>query len=251
MNDQPVIAIKNVQFAYNDVNVLDSVNLQVKPKDFACIVGPNGGGKTTLIKLMLGLIQPQSGSINIFGQTPKVARSRVGYMPQNSTLDPYFPITVSEVVLTGLIGHGNFFGRFGKNDKIKALSTLKEVGLSDLYKRSFSRLSGGQKQRVLIARALVSSPELLLLDEPTASFDQHSEKDFYDLLGKLNERLTIVLVSHDLTLVSSRVKNVVCVNRKVVVHPTSQIPEEISGDFIDKKMRMILHDQYCESGDEH
>lgn len=251
MIENAVIEIKDAHFSYDGEKVLEDVSMQVSSKDFACIVGPNGGGKTTLLKLILGLVHPQSGQVKTFNQPPETARSKIGYMPQNSTLDPFFPITAIEVVLTGLIDSRNFFGGFNKTERVKALSILEEVGLADLYTRSFARLSGGQKQRVLIARALVSSPELLLLDEPTASLDQRAEKDFYDLLGTLNERLTIVLVSHDLTLVSSKVKNVVCVNRKVVVHPTSRIPKEMSGDFIDQGMRMILHDQHCEPGDDH
>jgi len=249
MVDSPVIEIKDLNFSYDGAPVLESVNLLVEPLDFACIVGPNGGGKTTLLKLILGLEKPKSGTVRIFGEPPERTRSSIGYMPQFAHMDRMFPITVMDVVLTGRLGRKKLIGRYSKTDKEMALKALSEVGMEGMSKRSFGVLSGGQRQRLLISRALVSEPELLLLDEPTANLDPQAEQDFYSLLHDLNHRLTIVLVSHDLAFVSSSVKTVICVNRKVAVHPTKDIPSDVAGDILAGDFRMILHDQECRVGE--
>jgi zinc transport system ATP-binding protein len=244
---EPVIAVKNVSFAYNGSPVLEEVNLTVGERDFVSLVGPNGGGKTTLLKLFLGLLVPTSGRVRVFGTDPVVSRPRIGYMPQHANVDPRFPASVTDVTLMGRVSKGRNFGPYRQVDREAAWRALRQVDLYEFRNRPFADLSGGQRQRVLIARALAAEPELLLLDEPTASLDVRMEEELYGLLKELNARLTIVLVSHDLGFVSKFVKSVVCVKRRVVVHPTSEITgemiQEIYGD-----VRMVRHDHRCAEG---
>lgn len=240
-----VISIENVSFSYGGPNVaLQDASLSIRRGDFACIVGPNGGGKTTLLKLIIGLLQPGEGCVRLFGRPPAQSRRRVGYMPQRAGLDPQFPVRVLDVVLMGRLGRSNPLRPLGKADKEQAASVLAQVGLADLQYRPLSALSEGQRQRALIARALACDPDLLLLDEPTSNLDVASQDDLYALLHALNKRMTIVMVSHDVAFVSKFVKTIVCVNRSVVVHAA----EDISGDLISevfgygKGMKMIMHD---------
>lgn len=243
MEEQPVIGIEGLSFAYDGSPVLEDVNLVIRPRDFVSVVGPNGGGKTTLLKLVLGLLHAQKGRIRVFGLTPEQARPRIGYMPQYAKLDPEFPASAMDVVLMGRLGRGRQFGRYSKEDKEAALGVLKDVGLDALRNRPFSALSGGQRQRLLIARALACEPDLLLLDEPTANLDVAIEEEFYELLRKLNERLTVVLVSHDLGFVSQFVRSVVCVKRQVLMHPTSEISGEMINRIYGASMKMVRHDR--------
>jgi len=242
MDTNPAIKIENVSFAYNGFRVLDSVNLAVYERDFLSLVGPNAGGKTTLLKLILGLLKPTSGSIQVFGLPPVKARSRIGYMPQHTNLDPLFPVSVLDVVLMGRMGNGRRFGFFGKSDREKAEEALRKVELQDIRHRSFSDLSGGQHQRVLIARALVIDPDLLLLDEPTSNVDAAVETELFELLDRLNEKMTVVLVTHDLGFVSGYVKRVACVNQKVVVHATHEISGEMINELYGSEVQMVRHD---------
>lgn len=245
----PIIQIENVSFSYNEALVLENVNLAIQAGDFASIVGPNGGGKTTLLKLMLGLLIPKTGRIRVFGKSPKSARKNIGYMPQYAALDPQFPVRILDVVLMGRLGSGRGFGPFSKQDRKAAQKVLAQVNLEELSLRPFSSLSGGQKQRVLIARALVSEPKILLLDEPTSNLDMQVEGAFFDLLKNLNEHLTVLLVSHDLAFVSQHVKNVVCVKKEVHMHPTDEISQEailnMYGD-----MKIVRHDRTLVKGED-
>ena len=251
MSGSNVVDIQDVTFAYAKEPVLENVNLTVEPHDFASIVGPNGSGKTTLLKLLLGLIKPDSGEIKVFNHTPKKSRFRMGYIPQYIDLDLHFPVTVMDVVLMGRLGH-SLGGRFSKKDKKAAQASLEEVDLKGLADQQFSELSGGQRQRVLIARALTGNPDLLLLDEPTSNIDLRVEKVMFETLQELNSRMTIMIVSHDMGFVSQVVKSVICVNRKVVVHPTSEINGEIIKEIYGTDLRMIRHDHRCsEGGHEH
>lgn len=240
-NELPAIVIKELSFSYDAYPVLEDVNLFIPAGDFVTIVGPNGGGKTTLLKLMLGLLRPSRGEVRVFETAPQEARPRIGYMPQHSDLDPQFPATVMDVALMGRLGHGKAFGRYSRKDKEIAGRILEQVGLYDLRKKAFSLISGGQRQRLLLARALACEPDLLLLDEPTANLDMVMEGDLYELLHDLNQRLTIVMVSHDLGFVSKVVKKVVCVKRKVLMHPTSEITGQIINDIYGSPMRMVRH----------
>lgn len=224
----PAVAVRDLEFAYDGrVPVLEKVTFDIVDGEFAAIIGPNGGGKTTLLKLFLGLLEPQRGSIRVFGARPIVARRRVGYMPQYPRLDPDFPVSVMDVVLMGRLGHGHSVGPYRRRDREIARSALEEVGAANLSGTPFSQLSSGQRQRVLVARALACEPELLLLDEPTSNLDPSVQDDVQDLLHELNRRMTIVVVSHDVAFVSKYVKRVVCVNRTVALHPTSEIKGDV------------------------
>jgi len=198
----PVISIENLTFSYDGFPVLEDVNVAVQEREFACIVGPNGGGKTTLLKLMLGLLQPTKGRVRLFGVPPERARTRVGYLPQSYAYDPLFPVRVMDVVLMGRLDRGGLFGPYRRSDREAALEALRQVEMAEFRHRPLAALSGGQRQRVLIARALACEPEVLLLDEPTASLDFTIEGELYELLRRLNERLTVVMVSHDIGFVS-------------------------------------------------
>jgi len=248
MHETPVIEIRAVSFSYNGETVLEDVNLAIGPREFISVVGPNGGGKTTLLKLVVGLLEPTAGTVRVFGLPPREARRRIGYLPQHAQMDPRFPASVADVVLTGRLGPGGRFGPYGKADREAAGEALSDVDLCDLGRRPYAELSGGQRQRVLIARALVSRPDLLLLDEPTAGLDAHMESGLFGLLKVLNERLTIVLVTHDLGFVSQVVRSVACVRRKVVVHPTSEITGEMIREIYGGDVRMIRHDHRCDEG---
>ena len=244
----PVVELHNVAFAYHGAAVLTDVNLILRERDFACLVGPNGGGKTTLLKLLLGLLQPNSGQVSVFGLSPQQARPRIGYAPQYLRFDPQFPVTVWDVVLMGRLGK-RWGGRYSAADRQAATAALEELDLADAARRSFAELSGGQRQRVLLARALASQPDLLLLDEPTANVDAVSETQLFEALRQLNDKMTIVLVSHDLGLVADCVERVVCVNRHVAVHPTRELTGEMLSDLYGKDLRLVRHDHICSAGE--
>jgi zinc transport system ATP-binding protein len=243
MDKPPAIEISDVRFAYDGTLVLEDVSVTIPQGDFVSIVGPNGGGKTTLLRLILGLIQPSAGTVRVFGVPPEKARHRVGYMPQHSALDLQFPATVMDVALMGRLGSSRFFGPYSRKDKEIVAHALEKVGLSAMRAKSFASLSGGQRQRLLIARALACEPDLLLLDEPTSNLDVVVESEFYALLKELNARSTVVLVSHDLGFVSQFVRNVVCVKRRVAVHPTTEVTGEIISSIYGSRVRMVRHDQ--------
>lgn len=238
---EPVVQIENVSFRYDDPPVLQDVNVSISNGDFVCILGPNGGGKTTLLKIMLGLLRPQQGTVRLFGASPVETRQRVGYMTQYAHLDLRFPITVLGVALMGRLGQGSRLGPARRSDRQLAMQALEKVGLQGLESRPFAALSGGQRQRLLIARALVTEPDLLLLDEPTSNLDLQGESEFMTLLKDLNQRMAIVLVSHDIGFVSSAVKRVFCVNRRVTTHETSSITPEILAELYGGSMRMVHH----------
>src|SRR5271157_5606629 len=246
--DGSAIFMKDLWFSYDGHPVLEDVNLSIPQGDFVSVVGPNGGGKTTLLKLVLGLLRPSQGDVRVFGAPPEQARRRIGYMPQQTQLDPQFPATVMDVALMGRLGHGRPFGPYSKKDKEIVSGALDQVGLYDLHKKTFSSISGGQRQRLFIARALACEPDLLLLDEPTANLDVVMEGDLYELLQTLNQRLTVVMVSHDIGFVSEVVKSVICVKRKVLMHPTAEITGEIINDIYGSPMRMVRHNGERASG---
>ncbi len=239
MNGPAALSLKNVSFAYNGEPILEAVHLTVPPGDFACIIGPNGGGKSTLLKLMIGLLPARTGQVLVFGQPPAQARLKVGYLAQHLHFDRQFPVTVSDVVLMGRLGLGSPLGRYSRVDRGAARQALHEVGIADLERRPFAALSGGQRQRVLIARALACEPELLLLDEPFAGLDIHAEEQLYGLLGELNRRLTIVLVSHDVAYVSKFVQTAICVNRHVHTHAASELHGEVIRRLYGREVRLV------------
>jgi len=241
MTDRVAVSFGNVSFAYEGVPVLEDVNLSIPEGALVSVVGPNGGGKTTLVKLMMGLLRPDEGQVRVLGGSPNRARPRVGYMPQHARHDPRFPVTVMDVVLMGRVER-HWGGPYSGDDRLAAKAALAEVGLLSVADRLFDALSGGQRQRVLMARALASSPDLLILDEPTANVDVVVEARFQDILRELNRRMTIIMVSHDLGFVAEMVQEVVCVNRHVVVHPTSEITGKVIQEIYGADVRAIRHD---------
>lgn len=216
-SEKPVIDVQNVCFRYGEQEVLHSINLQVYQGDFVVLVGPNGGGKTTLLRLILGLLKPGFGKIRVLGRSPRRASPQLGYVPQSLQFDPEFPANVLDIVLMGRVER-SLFGPYKNTDRRVALECLQQVGLQDLAKRPFAALSGGQRQRILIAQALACEPELLLLDEPNANLDAVGTQTVYELLRQLNQKLTIVLVSHNLNTVESYASHVVCVNHTAEMH---------------------------------
>ncbi|HPS78608.1 MAG TPA: ATP-binding cassette domain-containing protein [Thermoanaerobaculaceae bacterium] len=238
-----VVELSGVTYAYEDGRpVLEDVRLELPAGCFVSLVGPNGGGKTTLLKLLLGLLTPSRGIVRVLGVAPREARRRVGYVPQHTRIDPHFPATVLEVVLLGRLGTGRHWGPFGRHDREAAMAALHEVRLDGFARRSFAALSGGERQRVLVARAIVCEPELLLLDEPVANLDQVVEEAFFAMLDELGHRMTILLVSHDLGFVKTIVDTVVCVNRRVVAHPTSAVDGHVISELYGGEVRLVHHE---------
>lgn len=227
MKNQPAINITGVSYSYQQESVLDDINLQVSSGDFVAMIGPNGGGKTTLLKLMLGILQPATGSITILGQKAQKVTSEIGYVPQDVSVNNSFPISVLDVVLMGKLGPRNRFRRMRNQFRDDALSMLGKMGMSGYENRKIGELSGGQRKRVFIARALLSNPKLMLLDEPTANVDSEGQADLYDLLRELNQEMTIVVVSHEWIVISSYVKSVACVNRQLHFHQHPEINAEM------------------------
>jgi zinc transport system ATP-binding protein len=242
-----IISFQGVDFSYNSDPILKDVNMEIHPGEFVSIIGPNGGGKTSLLLLALGMLRPNRGTVQVFGRAPERERSRLGYVPQFTRFDPLFPVTVYDVVQMGRLGRF-WTGPYRKEDREAALAALQQVGLGELRRRSFAELSGGQRQRVLIARALATEPEILLLDEPTANVDRLATDKLYELLVDLNQRLTVVLVSHDLGIVSRFVSSVVCVNKTVLTHPVSELTGEMIRDLYGGEIALVRHDH--SSGEE-
>jgi zinc transport system ATP-binding protein len=240
----PIVQFNDVSFAYNSETVLENVNLDIAPNDFIWIVGPNGGGKTTLIKLLLGLIRPKRGRVSIFGSPVEKCRERVGYMPQHAHLDLRFPVTVLDVALMGRLNSGYRPGGYSAEDREAALRALAAVSLNTLLDRQLGELSGGQQRRLLIARALACSPDLLVLDEPTANLDRLVERELFDILRDLSKQMTVIMVSHDPAFVSDFVESVVCVNKSVSVHPTARLDSEFMYDLYRGDMRIVRHDKH-------
>lgn len=243
-----MIKFRDVSFSYGGPPVIQHASFEIDEKDSICVVGPNGGGKTTLLRLILGLERPDSGSIEVFGLPPKAARNRIGYMPQYLNFDPQFPISVLDVTLMGRIASGGL-GPYRKADREAAMQALEEIGMADRARSHFSGLSGGQRQRVLIARALACAPSLLLLDEPTANVDQAVEAQLLDTLQRLSKRVSILLVSHNLGFVSALVDHVLCVNRSVHVHPTTKMTGHTLAELFGGEISIVRHDQDCPEGE--
>jgi zinc transport system ATP-binding protein len=196
---------------------IENINLSVEEKDFMAVIGPNGGGKTTLLKVILGLLIPFTGIVRVFGKPPPDTRQKIGYVPQFVPVRS-FPVTVTDVVLMGRLGSTGLFRRYTGSDRLKAVEKLEQLGVSSLANRRMDQLSGGQKQRVLIARALAGEPELLLLDEPAACVDTEGQQSFFNILSELNSRMTVVMVTHDVGAISSHIKSIACINRYLVSH---------------------------------
>jgi len=210
-------SVSDVCFSYGDAEVLHNVSFTIPRRAMVAVIGPNGGGKSTLLHLLLGALRPKYGTIEVLGLPPAAARRRVGFVPQQIRFDPGFPISVIEAVMLGRAA-AHFLGGFRRDERDRAAAALATVGLSALETRRFADLSGGQRQRVLIAQALCADPELLLLDEPTANVDADTERDLYELFTRLNETRTLVIVSHNLRVVIAHASHILCVNRTVDIH---------------------------------
>ncbi|MBI9106246.1 MAG: metal ABC transporter ATP-binding protein [Spirochaetales bacterium] len=230
-----LIEVEGLSFAYNNEPVIEDAGFSIMRNDVITVIGPNGGGKTTLLKLLMGRLKPQKGRITI----NSVKSGVFGYVPQYSNLDSSYPITVFEVVLSGRIRN---FGFYSRGDRIAAAKSLSAVGLANIEDRSFFELSGGQRQRILIARALAADPEILLLDEPTASIDADAEKHLNGLLMKLSLDHTIILVTHDLGFVNEFTNRVLCVNRTVREHPVDELDDQVITAAYGSRMKVVRHD---------
>ena len=219
-----IVELKNVAAAYDGKRVLHDVNLTIREHDFIGVIGPNGGGKTTLLKVILGLVKPVEGEVVYYREK----RSLFGYLPQNSRFDSRFPICAREVVLSGLLSEKGICGRYTREDKQRADALLEKYGMGEFGQRPIGELSGGQMQRVFLCRAIVASPSVLILDEPSTYVDAQFEQEFYALLHELNERMTIVMVSHDVGTICSYVKTIACVNQTLYYHDSNLItPEQL------------------------
>ncbi|NLW25612.1 MAG: metal ABC transporter ATP-binding protein [Clostridia bacterium] len=236
------IELKNISVYYGQVCALAHINLTVKEGDYLGIIGPNGGGKSTLLKVILGLIKPSQGTIRIFGR-PLTPKGRlISYVPQFSKFDLRFPINVRDVVLMGCLGKRNgLLPKYGKEDQELVDCIMKELGIFDLRARQIGQLSGGQLQRVLIARALSAEPKILLLDEPTANLDNKSSNQIYSLLKELNKKMTIVLVTHDLAHISSSVKSLACLNKTLFYHGEPELNEPIINNTFGCPVDLLAH----------
>lgn len=220
-----LITLKNVSVRYGATEALSNVDMEIYPNDFLGIIGPNGGGKTSLVKAMLKTIA-YSGEVIYSPEIESNNRRSIGYLPQNSNIDRSFPISVQEVVLSGLQSERKLFGRYSASDRAKALEVMKTCGIESLSDRPVGELSGGQLQRTMLGRALITNPKLLILDEPTNFVDNKFEKELYEILKRLHEKMAIVMVSHDLGTIASYVKSIVCVNKHVHRHDSNKITAE-------------------------
>ena len=241
MADKEVVRLEDVWVQYNGVPILEGINLAIEQDDFLGIIGPNGGGKTTLLKIILGLISPSRGKVSVLGKPPEKSRSKIGYVPQHNLFDRDFPISVGDVVLMGRYGKSGLFRRYSSEDRRATQDALQTVGMLDYKERQMGKLSGGELQRIFIARALVAEPKLLLLDEPTASVDPAMQTEFYELLEKLKKQMAIVLVSHDISAVSIYVDKLACLNRQLHYHGSKEITSEILEATYKCPVQMIAH----------
>ncbi|WP_331774890.1 metal ABC transporter ATP-binding protein [Sulfurospirillum sp. 1612] len=232
----PILEVEDVSFSYEKQKILEHIKLSVEEKDYLAIIGPNGGGKTTFLKLILGINKMQEGSIKIAGKEAAKQLSMIGYVPQNTNINVDFPIKVIEVVLMGYTGEKTPFFGYSKEEIAQAKNALKQVGMQDFINTKIGALSGGQRQRVLIARALCANPKILLLDEPTSSIDAQGQEDIYKLLQALNKEITIVVVSHDISVIIGYAKKVAYINKTLVMHDIS----------IDKERFQKHGEHFCE-----
>lgn len=244
-----IVELKDVCFSYNKQSILHDISFNIHLGDYLGVIGPNGGGKTTLLKIILGLLKPQCGEVKLFGQDIHNFKDwyKIGYVPQKTTdFEANYPATVQEVVAMGLYGKKGLFHSLDQKDHQQVTKALENVGMSEYKGRLINDLSGGQQQRVFIARALVSNPQVLFLDEPTVGVDIRAQEEFYNLLQKLNKELelTLVLVSHEIDVVANESTELLCVNQTVIYHgePKKFIKEDYLNKLYGKGVKFILHD---------
>ena len=245
---RPFVEIEKVSVRYGEVSVLEDIDLTVDAGDFLGIIGPNGSGKTTLLRIMLGLLAPTSGQVRLFGHPPANLKQwgRLGYVPQKATFDPALPVTVGEVVASGLIATLGLLRRVRAAERQRVADVLAQVGMTAHAAARVGSLSVGQQQRVLIARALVSDPELLILDEPTGGVDPEAQTSFYALLHHLNREreVTLILVSHDIGVVAKEVTRLACLNRRLIFHgrPGDFLSDAALAALYGPAVRVVSHD---------
>ena len=237
----PIIQVDALSASYDHKTVLSQVNLTVYEHDFLGVIGPNGGGKTTLIKSILGLHQPDTGKIRFFKQGKEVPEIKMGYLPQYNTIDKKFPISVYEVILSGLSKQKSLFRRYNDEHHESVRQMIVRMGLEGLEHRAIGELSGGQLQRILLGRALVSNPEVVILDEPSTYIDKRFETKLYSLLEEINQERAIILVSHDIGTVLKNVKTIACVNETVHYHPHTEVPTEWLEEHFGCPIEMLGH----------
>ena len=238
---QEAIAIQNLWAGYNADPVLEDINLSVKELDFIGLIGPNGGGKSTLLKVLLGLLPITRGKVRILGRSIKQGRRYIGYVPQGVEFDRNFPISVWDVVKMGRLGKRRLFQPYNAQDNHIVANALRSVDMFHLRDRSIGELSGGQRQRVYIARALATEPKILLLDEPTASVDPQMRSNIYELLKELNQSMTILMISHDMGAISSYVKTIGCLNRQLFYHNDKELKPEMLQAAYQCPIDLIAH----------
>jgi zinc transport system ATP-binding protein len=248
MANSPLIQLENVSFTYHGEPVLDRISLEVSQGEYVGIIGPNGGGKTTLLRVILGLSKPGSGQVSLFGQPIHLFKDwwKIGYVAQQATnIDARFPVTVEEIVSLGRVAKVGILHHFKKSDRLAITRALERVDMADYRKRLITELSGGQQQRVFIAKALASEPELLILDEPTVGIDVKSQEAFYDLLSRLNsdQNLTLLMVSHDIDVIVNEVTKIACINQTLIYHgaPTGFLEGNHMEQLYGKARKFIIH----------
>lgn len=235
----PAVDLQDISFSFEQIPVLEHVSLQIQDGEFVGLVGPNGGGKSTLIRIILGLLNPSSGMLRVLGTNPRKACRKIGYVPQYPAFERDFPITVEQLVLMGRLNRA--WGGYSAQDRMIALQAMTETEVANLRGRTIGSLSGGQLQRVLVARALACEPRMLLLDEPTSNIDQRVESEIFDLLKQLNERMTVIVVSHDIAFISAYVKRVACLSGTLVCHATDAISGDDIRDLYGEDVRHVHH----------
>lgn len=238
---EKLIELRNVTAGYAEKIVLRDISLTVSPDDFLGIIGPNGGGKTTMLKLILGLLKPKAGSIHFYHEGQEVPGLKIGYLPQMSQIDKKFPISVREVITSGLSAKKSLFRSFSEAQKQRVEAVIAQMGLEALASRPIGALSGGQLQRVLLGRSIVSRPEVLILDEPNSYVDKRFESKFYQLLEEINKESAIILVSHDIGTVLSMVKNIACVNESLHYHSGTNVSAEWLGEKYACPIELVGH----------
>lgn len=236
-SNTPLVSVRDISFSYGYESVLENVSLEIFAKDYLAIIGPNGGGKTTLLKIILGLLTPDSGEIS---WSATAGANKIGYVPQFANFEREFPLSVREVVLMGRMD-GRLWQRASSQDKDMTADILRNLGLDLLANKPISQLSGGQLQRVLIARALVSSPDILFLDEPIASIDSGSRFKLSSMLTELNQDIPIVIITHDITSFASNVRHIACVNRTLFYHGEAELANEFLEEAYGCPVELVAH----------
>lgn len=239
MQHTSIITLRNVGVNYEQSIALEDVNLDIFEDDFIGIIGPNGGGKTSLVKAIMGVV-PHSGEIEFAPALRRKSHLKIGYMPQVSQFDTRFPISIEEVVLSGLQSEKGFFGRYTHADRQRATELLKQMGIDQIASRPIGEVSGGQLQRALLCRAIIAEPKLLILDEPTNFVDNNFEREFYALVKQLHERMAVMIVSHDVGTITSLVNAIICVNRHVHRHDSNILTEEQLRNY-DCPIQVVSH----------